>query len=102
MTKNGFVLGYRSRLRNSGTPCAPQLRARYGGSVRLCTLLTELTEKKFDRTSPVLRENIIEFYADLSLPIQTRKDPAPWQGVLTDLDELKAASKSSAVGHPAS
>jgi len=53
-------------------------------------LLAKLEAQKFDGTSPQLRHNILEFYSDLSLPIETRKDPARWQGVLTDLDELRA------------
>jgi hypothetical protein len=53
-------------------------------------LLAQLTARKFDGTSPQLRDNILGFYSDLSLPIDTRKDPARWQGVLTDLGELKA------------
>jgi hypothetical protein len=53
-------------------------------------LLAKLSSQKFDGTSPQLRDNILEFYSDLSLPIETQKDPARWQAVLTDLDELKA------------
>jgi hypothetical protein len=53
-------------------------------------LLAKLAAQKFDGTSPQLRANILDFYSDLSLPIETRKDPARWQGVLTDLSELKA------------
>ena len=54
------------------------------------SLLDKLTAGKFDGTTPQLRDNILEFYSDLSLPIETRKDPARWQGVLTDLSELRA------------
>ena len=52
-------------------------------------LLTQLTARKFDLTTPDLRENILHFYSDLSAPIETKKDPAHWQSVLTSLDELK-------------
>jgi hypothetical protein len=65
-------------------------------------LLAKLSEQKFDGTSPELRENIIAFYADLSLPIETRKNPARWQGVLTGLDQLRAATKSPTADHPVS
>ena len=65
-------------------------------------LLAKLTELHFEGTSPELRDNIIAFYADLSLPIKTREDPARWQGVLTGLDQLKGRTKSSIVEHPAS
>jgi hypothetical protein len=53
-------------------------------------LLARLSSQKFDGTSPQLRDNILEFYSDLSLPIETQKDPARWQAVLTNLGELKA------------
>ena len=54
------------------------------------TLLAKLSERKFDRTSPELRENILDFYSDLSVPIETKKDTVRWQSVLTSLDQLKA------------
>jgi hypothetical protein len=52
-------------------------------------LLSQLAERKFDRTSPELRDNIVNFYSDLSLPVETKKDSARWQGVLLSLDQLK-------------
>jgi Zinc dependent phospholipase C len=55
-------------------------------------LLAQLTDKKFDRTSADLRDNILSFYSDLSAPIETKKDEARWQGVLADLDQLKVVT----------
>jgi hypothetical protein len=55
-------------------------------------LLGQLAERKFDLTSPDLRENILNFYSDLSLPLETKKDSAHWQSVLTALDQLKLVS----------
>ena len=55
-------------------------------------LLGQLAERKFDLTSPDLRENILKFYSDLSLPLETKKDSAHWQSVLTALDQLKLVS----------
>jgi hypothetical protein len=52
-------------------------------------LLSELSKRKFDLTSPDLRENILAFYSDLSAPLETKKDSTRWQAVLTDLDQLK-------------
>jgi len=52
-------------------------------------LLGQLAKRKFDLTSPDLRENILTFYSDLSAPLETKKDLARWQSVLTDLDQLK-------------
>jgi zinc dependent phospholipase C len=52
-------------------------------------LLGQLAERKFDLTSPNLRDNILNFYSDLSLPLETKKDSARWQSVLSSLDQLK-------------
>jgi len=38
-------------------------------------LLDELAQRKFDLTSPDLRDNILNFYSDLSLPLETKKNP---------------------------
>jgi Zinc dependent phospholipase C len=52
-------------------------------------LLGQLAERKFDLTSSDLRDNILNFYSDLSLPLETKKDATRWQGVLSSLDQLK-------------
>jgi hypothetical protein len=65
-------------------------------------LLAKLSERKFDRTSPELRQNILDFYSDLSAPIATKIDNARWQSVLTSLDQLKAlAPVPASTGNPA-
>jgi hypothetical protein len=65
-------------------------------------LLAQLSERKFDLTSPELRDNILQFYSDLSAPIDTKKDHARWQGVLTALDQLKSVAPMPTVaGSPA-
>ena len=56
------------------------------------TLLAQLSERKFDRTLPALRDNILQFYSDLTVPIETKKDQPGWQGVLAALDQLKSAA----------
>jgi hypothetical protein len=58
------------------------------------SLLAKLSAQNFDQTSPQLRDNVLAFYSDLSMPIETRKDPARWQAVLTGLSELKAVTLS--------
>jgi hypothetical protein len=55
------------------------------------SLLADLSAKQFNLTSPQLRDNILGFYSDLSLPIETKRDASRWQGVLTDLDQLRSA-----------
>jgi hypothetical protein len=52
-------------------------------------LLGPLQERKCALTSPELRNNILNFYADLSLPLETKKDSAHWQSVLASLDQLR-------------
>jgi Zinc dependent phospholipase C len=41
--------------------------------------LGQLSERKFDRISPELRANILDFYSDLSAPIEMRKDEDDWR-----------------------
>ncbi len=52
-------------------------------------LLGQLSSRKFDRTTPELRDNILDFYSDLSASIETKKDPDDWKNVLAELDQLK-------------
>jgi Zinc dependent phospholipase C len=52
-------------------------------------LLGQLADRKFELTSPALRDDILHFYSDLSLPLETKKDAARWQSVLASLDQLK-------------
>jgi hypothetical protein len=59
-------------------------------------LLGQLSDRKFDLTSRDLRANILQFYSNLSLPIETRKDAAHWQAVLADLDQLRSAAPAPA------
>src|ERR1700688_1686211 len=54
-------------------------------------LLGQLSARKFDKTLPALRANILLFYSNLSLPIETKKNQSDWQGVLGQLDQLKLA-----------
>ena len=61
-------------------------------------LLAQLSERKFDLTSPELRDNILQFYSDLSVPIETKKDQVRWQGVLTALDQLKSVAPVAIAG----
>jgi Zinc dependent phospholipase C len=52
-------------------------------------LLAQLIVRKFNLTTPALRDDVLLFYSDLSAPIETKKDTAQWQGVLASLDQLK-------------
>jgi len=65
-------------------------------------LLAQLSDRKFGLTSPELRDNILQFYSDLSVQIETKKDGVRWQAVLTELDQLKAVAPVPTVaGNPA-
>lgn len=63
-------------------------------------LLGQLAQHKFDITSPDLRDNILSFYSDLSLPLETKKDPARWQSLLSSLDQLKLATPVPVLAAP--
>ncbi len=65
-------------------------------------LLNRLAEHKFDRTSPELRENILQFYSDLSAPIETKNDASGWQSVLTSLDQLELMTPHAIAENPES
>jgi hypothetical protein len=58
-------------------------------------LLAELSARKFDQTSPKLRDDILAFYADPSLPIVTKTDPVRWQKVQVDVGQLQSMTSSS-------
>ena len=64
-------------------------------------LLAKLAGGNFKETSPQLRDNILAFYSNLSLPIETKMDSVRWQAVLTNLNALGAASPSLVAGPPA-
>lgn len=57
------------------------------------TLLEKLDGKP---VSDDLRQNILEFYADLDKPFVTKRNPREWKNVLRELDTLKAEEKTRA------
>jgi hypothetical protein len=60
-------------------------------------LLDQLAKQKFNLTSPALRDNILKFYSDLSLPLETKKDSVRWQSVLLSLDQLRLVTPAPTV-----
>jgi hypothetical protein len=52
-------------------------------------LLAQLSNRKFNLTSPELRANILDFYSDLSAPIDTKSDAIRWREVIVALDQLR-------------
>jgi len=60
-------------------------------------LLGRLSDRQFVRTPPELRANILDFYSDLSLPIETKKDEGHWRGLLISLDQLKLVTPDGTV-----
>jgi uncharacterized protein (DUF433 family) len=61
-------------------------------------LLGQLSKQKFDHTTPQLRDNILEFYSDLSASFDTKKNRAGWKNVLSELDQLKTSAPTRADG----
>src|SRR5712692_5978557 len=60
-------------------------------------LLGQLADRKFNLTTTDLRDDILQFYSDLSAPVETKKDKNRWQSVLTSLDQLKLVTPVPAV-----
>jgi hypothetical protein len=60
-------------------------------------LLDQLSKRKFDLTSPELRDNILQFYSDPSAAIETKRDSERWQNVLMSLDQLRSVSPVATV-----
>ena len=101
---NTTVDDYRARLKQarSGAPILPNCDLDTGNITKAAeysltdetyaNLLAKLSAKNFDLTSAQLRDNILDYYSDLSLPIETRKDPSRWQSVLSNLGQLKSAT----------
>jgi len=52
-------------------------------------LLAKLSAGKFAQTSPALRANILDFYSDLSLSIETKTDQKHWRDLQTSLEKLR-------------
>lgn len=59
-------------------------------------LVKELARKNFDTVSPELKYNILEYYSDLSRPIETKKHKHEWEVTLHNLDLLKAHATPAA------
>jgi Zinc dependent phospholipase C len=55
-------------------------------------LLAQLSARKFDLTTPELRANVLDFYSDVSLPIETKKNPRDWRNVLGEIEDLKSTT----------
>jgi hypothetical protein len=53
-------------------------------------LLHRLTATPATSIPPGIKEEILAYYADLTLPFDTRKDPAAWATVQKDLDTLRS------------
>jgi hypothetical protein len=83
---------------DDGNPTAPGEYSLADESY--ANLLSKLSVHNFDKTSLQLRDNILQFYADPSAPIETRKDPARWQTVQTNLTQLKAAPPAPVQSEP--
>jgi len=53
-------------------------------------ILDQLAKEKFSTVTPEIRAEILEYYSNLDLPIETKKDKDDWKKLLGELDELKA------------
>jgi hypothetical protein len=53
-------------------------------------LVIALEKNRFEKASPELRQNIIEFYGNLNAPIATKQDRDDWKKTVAALEKLKA------------
>jgi hypothetical protein len=58
-------------------------------------LLHSITQAPTQKIPPGIKEDIQAYYADLSLPITTKKDPSAWAQVQTDLITLASMPTST-------
>ena len=54
--------------------------------------MAHLSESKFDYTTPELRDNILQFYSDVSASNQTKLGKVQSPNLLALLDQLRAAT----------
>jgi len=53
-------------------------------------ILDQLAQEKFSTVTPEIRAEIMEFYSNLDLPLDTKKHKDDWKKVLVNLEQLKA------------
>ncbi len=56
------------------------------------TLLHKMAKRNFDLLTPELRDNILQFYGDLSADFATKRHADDWKEVLANLERLKSAN----------
>jgi len=61
-------------------------------------LLGRLSASKFAQTSDPLRQNILDFYADPSAIISTKRDAGEWNKTLSDIEQLKLVAAQPSPG----
>jgi hypothetical protein len=58
-------------------------------------LVTKLADKKFAQTSPALKDNILQFYANGNAPVKTKEEQQKWAKVSAALEQLKSTPASA-------
>lgn len=53
--------------------------------------LNELSQNHYAKITPAVRDSILGYYRDLTLPFATKKNSKQWQTVLLQLSELRSA-----------
>src|SRR5579871_868710 len=62
-------------------------------------LVHRLSLRSFDLLTPELKDNIVNYYADLNAPSATKKSKGRWKITLQELDSLKASAGRRAAPH---
>ena len=103
---NVAIERYRSELQSLKSQKRPQLenlnfdtgKAMRPGQYKLqdgayAYWLDELTKDHFANTTPGVRDTILAYYSDLTLPFATKKKKKQWRIVLLQLSELRSLPK---------
>lgn len=74
---------------DTGKPTTPGEYSLTDGAYAM--LVHKLAARNFDHLTPDLRANILQFYGDLSAPLDTKRRPDDWKELLVNLQKLKMA-----------
>jgi hypothetical protein len=60
-------------------------------------LLDQLSQERFSTLTPAIRANVMEYYSNLDLPLETKRHKGEWKKALEQLDALKAWRPEQAI-----
>jgi hypothetical protein len=104
---NAAVVQYAAGLKqvSNGPPDMPNTNFDTGAALvpgkyapadeAYAVLLDQLSKSQFKSVPPEMRADILNYYADTSIPFATKKNAKEWNRVIAELDALRAASPAA-------